>query len=248
MAIWTSDEQLEWPGPPNDLPMKMPKHFHLIWNHSPLPEVYRVHGAALKTLHPGWGHTMWDDDTIRAWMSSLGHTNMGWTVKLIEDAYKDRDKRQVSDIVRLVVIYLYGGVYLDFDYTPRRNFEPLLGGVPCVLTCPSSRNIANGFIAAEAFDPFIKFCLDHLEENFYSVGVSRQGATHKTGPRFMTQMYKDYLAETGLPGARLLDQKYFYPYTYNRLDRENDDFPEAYAVHRWASKKGDVWQPEIQES
>lgn len=244
MAIWDGVEQKQFPltGPLN-----IPKKFHVIWNHTPMPRIYLKHLWKLQDLHPDWDITLWNDQLIR------GHLDGGFfsddLAGMINDAYatvdksgKPKDPRQVSDLVRLGVVSKLGGVYLDCDYTPMKNFEPLLIGAPCVLTCPSPTNIANGFIAADSDDPFIEYCLSQLMANYYS----RSGiATHRTGPRFITQMYKDFLEfHDGLAPARLLPKKFFYPYSYNRLDQENQEFPEAYAIHRWASKKGLVWVPE----
>lgn len=243
MAIWNGVEQLELPGVPNSFEITIPKKFHLIWNHSELPDVYRTHASALRTLHPGWEIEFWDDARTLAWMDQQRGGELSDLVIMLEDAYKNsKDKRQVSDLLRLGLVYLYGGVYLDFDYTPRKNFGPLLGGATCVMTCPSPRNIANGFIAAMAGDAFIGHCVEQLQHEYFARPT--QLATHRTGPRFVTQMYKDFYELYNFVPCRLLEQKYFYPYTYNRTNREHDDFPEAYAVHRWASKKGDVWIPE----
>jgi mannosyltransferase OCH1-like enzyme len=245
VAIWDGEEQKQFvPVPaPEAVALVIPKTFHLIWNHSPLPDVYLEHGKKLQALHPDWTLEYWDDDRAHAFMDLQRGGELDDLVIMLEHAYGNvKDKRQVSDLLRLGLVYLYGGVYLDFDYTPLKNFEPLLRGATCTLTCPSPRNIANGFIAAGPADVFVDFCLSQLMHEYFS--RPGEAATHRTGPRFITQMYKDFVEHYDMVPARLLPQKYFYPYTYNRTDREGEDFPEAYAVHRWASLKGDVWEPQ----
>lgn len=215
---------------------------HYIWNHSSLPSIYEMHMKMFRDLHPGWRIEFWDDQRIESWMSHF-YADPALTdlVRLLEHAYENVvDKRQVSDLLRLGLVWQYGGVYADYDYTFVRNVEPLLEGHACVMTCPSYTNIANGFIAAEAGDVFIKYCLDALTENYFS----GRPTVHATGPAFITRMYKSFLKDTGDAGCKLLEKKIAYPYTYNHREKANEEFPDAYMIHRWGSIDGDVWKPE----
>lgn len=242
MAIWDEPVQQTLRPPYQG---GIPKTFNYIWTHSPLPDVYAKHRDMLRELHPGWEIRTWHDEDIKWWMEETVWSTFDPLIALrdlLEHAYANYntiDKRQISDLFRLGLIWQVGGVYLDFDYTPLRNIEPLLEGAPCVMTCPSYTNIANGFIAAEQGDPFLWFCLENLEASYFS----GKSVVHATGPAFVTRMYRAWEKATFTAGCRLLPKHVAYPYTYNRTDLENEEFPEAYLVHRWASLHGDVWQP-----
>ena len=233
MALW-NDKPQENTRPAT---VGIPKTFHYIWNHSPMPDVYVDHQRALQRLHPDWKIMTWDDESTGLWMELEERGDLKELVDLLAHAYEhSKDKRQVSDILRVGVLYRYGGVYIDCDYTPLKNFEPLLEGEACVLSCETASSIINGFIAAEPEDPFIRYLIDNMPASYFGDGDGKSPAIMaKTGPKFTTRMYHEFLANTGTVGCRLLEKSLLHPYGYTRTDRANEDFPDSYAVHRWAS-------------
>ena len=97
--------------------------------------------------------------------------------KYIEDAYKLKKWAFVSDIVRLDVLYRYGGIYLDTDVefikplpTSYLNFKGFMG-------FEYTNIIAPGLIfGVEKENLFIKEILDsYMNERFY---YNKNGESH----------------------------------------------------------------------
>ena len=223
----------------------IPKVFHLVWNHSPVPESYVGTRRQLERLHPGWEIKTWHDDLVRSWMKSHEAGPLSELVRALRHAYDavksgGGDLRQVSDLFRVGLIWEMGGVYVDWDWQWQKNIEPLIEGAPCVLATMHGRarpTVANGFIAAEPNDDFIKFLLNRLVDSYFS----KAGDTvQRTGPSFTTRAYRGYLEDSLEAGCRLLDKWVLCPNSYWQKPRAGG-YPDSYAVHMWATNHGGVW-------
>lgn len=64
--------------------------------------------AVLQTHHPGWQEVVWDEASVL----NLIQTDFPWFLS----TYRTYPKRvQRSDVSRYMILYKYGGVYLDAD-------------------------------------------------------------------------------------------------------------------------------------
>jgi mannosyltransferase OCH1-like enzyme len=223
----------------------IPKTFHLVWNHSEIPDPYVEARAQLQRLHPGWRIHTWEDVDIDAWCEMEDVGPLSEVVRAIRHAYAavesgDGDLRQVSDLFRVALIWQQGGVYVDWDFRWQKNIEPLLVDAPCVLTTMHGRarpTVANGFIAAEPHDDFVKFLLNRLVDSYFS----KAGDTvQRTGPSFTTRAYRGFFEDNLEAGCRLLDKWVLCPNSYWQKPRAGG-YPDSYAVHMWATNHGGVW-------
>lgn len=106
----------------------VPLIYHQIWyaKKTPRPGVYvgpnkyLPNMVAFEKLHPDWTHILWTNDTID-WL--LDQPRFRGYRELVDQM---QHPIQVADIVRLLILYQYGGIYGDLDITPKQNFEPLL--------------------------------------------------------------------------------------------------------------------------
>jgi mannosyltransferase OCH1-like enzyme len=241
--MWEGEEQSRVP------PGEIPHTLHVIWNHSEMPQVYREHAEEFQRLHPDWVVVVWHDKMIKFAIDDFMDPALAFVIKHAYGSYesgRSKDKRQVSDLLRFAVIWQFGGVYLDCDITPFRNMDHLFSGAGAVLTCEMKNRLANSVVAGEAKNEFIDFCTKRLFESY--LDPSNKNIFTKTGPVVLTDLYWAWLAETGEAGCRLLDKKFFYPYAANSKFAGGgaDDWPEAVAAHRWASRQGQggLWSPD----
>ncbi len=51
---------------------------------------------------------------------------------------------QKADVARYEIVLKYGGIYMDIDFEPLKNIEPLLHGVDAFVAYESAEFICNG--------------------------------------------------------------------------------------------------------
>ncbi|NBR60031.1 MAG: hypothetical protein EBT86_00005 [Actinobacteria bacterium] len=141
-------------------------------------------------------------------------------LKELEDEYMNRDFNDkwknnyrwagLSDIYRLIILYNYGGMFVDadsvvinpgrFDSFLRENSDKILAAweKPGVL-------VANGVISSPAGHPFFKKCLMKLGE--YAEKKKTSNVWERTGPYFITDMMKS----SSSLDIKIVPKHFFYP-------------------------------------
>jgi mannosyltransferase OCH1-like enzyme len=145
-----------------------------------------------------------------------------------------------SDIMRLEVLYRYGGIYLDTDCQCLKSFDDLLGS--SFVGYENEREINLGF-SVIGVEPGNQYVFDALKcvvsvLNNTPVEVVNSNPALYTGPLCST------------PYLMQLDKKcpywYFYPLDYTKskasLERWID---QAYVVHHWSGLDEDGWTKTI---
>lgn len=142
--------------------MSIPHILHRVWLDDPILGRFAQWWDEWKRLHPGWDHRDW---RATADLPPLRNHQLF-------DAAPQRMpgdwKRFRSDIVRLELLYRYGGVYIDADCEPLRPIDDLIDGRECVVGFSPQTNrqgehpITNAVMAATPRHPFIGACLDGL--------------------------------------------------------------------------------------
>ena len=138
----------------------IPKVIHRVWLREEMPEPFRTWGTEWRRLHPGWTLIDWHEPP------DIILPDVFWNARELCD---DDWVRWEADVLRLVILYTWGGVYVDTDIEPLRNLEPLLAGRHCVVgRSPYNRRgkrpITNAFMAAEPNHPYLKALVDGLDE------------------------------------------------------------------------------------
>jgi len=129
-----------------------------------------------------------------------------------------------ADILRLLILYKYGGVYIDADTVVMKpeKFHRFLEKTRGVffgwenLTAARTRKlglgkvrrlVANGLIGAEKGHPFLKALLEGIVEN--SKRTSEKEAWKMVGPLYVTKMYMSLKKK--YPDVHVFPMRYFYP-------------------------------------
>ena len=95
--------------------MLIPRIFHRIWvGPDPLPAEYARYGQTWLDHHPGWELRFWTDD------------NFPDGLRRPEAQERLRSPVERANILRLEVVWRFGGVYVDTDFECRRSIEPLI--------------------------------------------------------------------------------------------------------------------------
>jgi len=171
-----------------------------------------------KIIHIIWKGGEWPQyglDQIYGWQSRL---DASWTIlpyndgnltfiKENADEYGKRifkmaeDMPEIAsyvDIIRLYIIYIYGGYYFDADFQVFNSLEPISHVDSDLIICNSTKAyypyVDNSFFAAKKEDGFIKYCLDTLLERYESnpEGMKKEWIVSRTGPIFFGEMFYNY--------------------------------------------------------
>lgn len=88
----------------------IPKNIHLVYinEHKEIPEIFKKTYDRIKSFHPSWNITLYDDNDARQILTE--HLPY-----LLPTYNKLNHKIQQADFIRLVLVYLYGGFYMDLD-------------------------------------------------------------------------------------------------------------------------------------
>ena len=140
--------------------------------------------------------------------SNIKIRNINQEVWINEDLLEDCTNHAMkSDILRLEIVYRYGGIYVDVDAIARRSFGPVfshcfLSFRPAnwTLSDPMYRQIQakgnkigyagieNNIFGFPAKSNFLKYTLAALRENF----PTQKATLYKTGPVFLKEVFLQY--------------------------------------------------------
>lgn len=200
--------------------MKIPRTFHQIWTSldgksdpGRMPPEYRYYQRTWIKKHPTWELKLWQDKDL---------------FPLINQKQYDEAKSYASrsDILRLEIIYKYGGVYVDTDFECYKNIEPLIRSTDCFVGCEEDGVMTNALFGATPGHPTIKKLIDNLPISLKKYRKYPPNIT--TGPAFWTRTL-DYNE------IKLFPPIYFYPTKPGTKSnkKEENKYPQSYANHHW---------------
>lgn len=136
-----------------DLPV--PAIIHQTWrDHSSIPPSWQQASNSCRSLHPGYEYRLWTDADGRRLIENQ-------LPDLLDtyDSYPYDIQR--ADVIRLVALYLFGGIYLDFDIICLKPLDPLRA-YRFVLPKTMPVGLSNDFMVAQPRHPFVLQLLNSL--------------------------------------------------------------------------------------
>lgn len=121
----------------------IPKKIHFIWIGKEKPWYIDYYIALTKEKYTDYEVKVWGNDDI-----DVNHN------KLTQTAWSKKKYAFVSDYFRAKILYEEGGVYLDTDMVPIRNFESYLED-KLTLGFEFKKMVSTGFVACEPGHPFL---------------------------------------------------------------------------------------------
>ena len=212
---------------------KIPKIIHQIWVGSPVPDKYKEMMASWQKMHPDWKYMLWTDEEIE---------DFPFLSREAFDAAKNYGMK--SDIWRLDILYLYGGLYIDTDFECLQPFDIFHHAHDFYLSLLGD-TIPNGLIGCAPKHPIMETCINKLKEADIT---ELSDPMYVTGPYFLTDIVDEYL-KTTTEGICIYPTSYFYPFpAYARFDYWKGKIApekvrsffrnESFAVHYFATS----WQ------
>jgi mannosyltransferase OCH1-like enzyme len=157
----------------------------------------------------------------------------------IFDSFSIKYVQYESDIIRMNILYEYGGIYLDNDIYLVNNIDSLLESTYSVyISKETEENIINCVLISEPNNEFIKIWLDNFSMGFR---MNNWGWHIRNLPKILLEKYPYYINKYNI---KLLDNIVFCPihWTQGYLlnDKEFKLKKETYGIHLFETILGNV--------
>ena len=166
----------------------IPKLIHQTWKTLDVPDKWKDAVESCKNTNKDYTHIIWSDVMMENFVKKEYPDFYDIYMSYIYDI-------QRCDSFRYLVLYKYGGIYLDMDIVCKKKLDSLLKYdlvISNSANTPSS--FTNAFYMVTPNNPFIKFCIDNLPNyvNSYYYFGKHFHIMNSTGPEFLTNMIKKY--------------------------------------------------------
>jgi len=196
--------------------LPIPRRIHQIWvGPKPMPHEYRDYCKQWRTMHNDWDYRLWGDTDAYMLMDN----------NLVDLYHKPMVQVQKSDIIRLLAVYYYGGVYLDVDFQPFVKLDEFIKGKHCfVVQARKEGSVTNAVFGAVPKHPFIKLLIENITK-YWDVNKG-----NCIGPPMFNDILNTYNVYKFPLGT-------FFPYTWDEKDSlekfNYDNYKNAIAVHHF---------------
>jgi len=226
--------------PPAAEKVVIPKIIHQIWLGSELPEKFKPLVKSWEKMHPHWEYHLWDDEAVKH------HQFFSYRLeKLFEKATNYGMK---SDILRIDLLYQYGGVYIDIDFECLKPLDPLHHTPSCKFYSAllgKDGVIANAFIGSVPKHIILRALLHKFQRIQQTECLSAQDVMQLTGPYAFTQVINQFIRSPN-HNICIYPVNFFYPFPCEMrhyhwdqtLSKEKEEaylHPYTFAVHYWAT-------------
>ena len=177
---------------------RIPKIIHHIWLGNRLPAIYRKYIDSWKEFHPDWQFRLWTDKDLNSFKFVSG--NAFW---------RSMNFGQRSDILRLEILYRYGGVYVDTDFLCLKPHDPFHHTCDFYIGFFAS-NMCNALLGSAPKHPIVRRCLEKIK-NCSHLSSEEKKIYTQTGPILLSHQVRDYINNGG-QGAIAYPPTYFYPF------------------------------------
>jgi mannosyltransferase OCH1-like enzyme len=192
----------------------MEKIIHQIWiGDFKMPLREQALTQKIKLLHPDYEYKLWTDLDIK---EELLPENMN---EVYHEFYEQKQYVFCADLLRIYLVYKYGGFYLDVDFDVKQPLDKFFVDNKGYLFHHNDEDftIPNNLICMEKESPILKYCIEKM--NRYCKWY---------GPSWLGTVVKEFLHlpyETPHNDVKLALEAYnvtFYPY---------NTFENKYASH-----------------
>lgn len=164
--------------------MPIPRLIHQTAKTAEIPERWQGFQKKLRDLHPAWTYRLWTDDDNRNFVKSH--------FPEFFDIFQALPKNIMrADVIRYLLMYRLGGLYMDLDYEMLKPFdllqyEVVLPREACTVQRPET--VCNAIFASAPGHPFFKAVIDELRAN-PPLGPNPD-VENATGPGLISRVYR----------------------------------------------------------
>jgi len=179
--------------------MKIPKIIHQIYvckdSQGKIPEDLLELSKTWRSLHPDWEYRFWDKESIDDFLREYYPDFIPYYYEFPYDV-------QRWDSIRYLILYHFGGLYVDMDYECIEPIDSLLDDSTCCMGLEPSEHaienrkniiLGNALMASVPrhpyFDTIIKTIKQGEMRRFPNKALQ---VMETTGPFMLTRMYENY--------------------------------------------------------
>lgn len=224
--------------------LRIPKKIHQIWfGPKPFPAQLNFCTASCRRLHPDWEYQLWTETEVSALNLAPRLT------RFLLDPSINPGRR--SDVLRLILLQRFGGVYLDVDFYCCRALDELHYNFDLYCgTINQFCEIGNAVIGSIPQHPCLAQCLAAID--LCKKPYSSRMILAESGPYFFTQQLMRYLKTNPSDLNIVLPVNFFLPMPsehrceiWEKAEHTLSSIkafatPESYTIHLWTAS----WQPE----
>lgn len=197
-----------------------PHIIHQIWlqGKDNIPEKYQPNIEKILKNQSKWKYILWDDIMI----INLLRKNKVW----IDTYYKLEYLHHKVDFARYIILYIYGGAYIDMDAKIIKPLDEIINKnneyelivsmlnsniLENYIHCGYNQCLNNGIIITKKNNTIIKKMVDYIVQNpkCSSVSTKISCIQNITGPRRFTQIIYDNMNSK----VKILEPEYLEPCT-----------------------------------
>ncbi|MDD3038884.1 glycosyltransferase family 32 protein [Bacteroides sp.] len=219
----------------------IPKNIHLIFlrKDEPFPELFEKCKQKIQENHLGWNIRLYNKDDAENILTQ-------YLPEYINIYNSFCYNVQKADFLRIVLVYLFGGFYMDLDMLSLkpldelRKYSLILGEEKTV--CQSEQEalnlryqlrIANYMFGGMPKHPFLLKMMDEMAKRAMVVLKSQQEILDITGPGLMTDIYWDnYSMYSDITLLRNTDKRCKQPY-HNEVSCHFGDYAAHLHAGTW---------------
>jgi len=206
---------------------RIPKIIHQIWIGKEVPKEFLEFQKSWKEHHPDWEYRLWTQHNIP--FNELRNYD------LIKDS---SNLGEVSDLVRLELLYKFGGLYVDMDTECLRAHDILHHAYDfymCLQPLDSGLvQLANSPIGSIPGHPILKEMIEEVRRRSF-MAEHKKNIPFKTGPVAVTQAFlkkahKDGFIDMALPTS------FMFPLKCKETEIKKETWKKngAFSIHYWA--------------
>lgn len=210
----------------------IPHTLHRVWLDDPMPYEFEEYGRRWRELHPNWEVVDWRRTADLPRLINQDHFDRA------RELCPGDWKRYKSDLLRLELLYAFGGVYIDTDAEPLKPLDDLVDSINTGAFATWSPNLHHGrklltqfVLGAEPGNAWIRRCIDGIPAA--TARYRHRALAYMIGPHHVT---RTWAADPS--GVSVLSHRLFGPQSNDERNQgAAPDLSEAYAWHRWANTR-----------
>lgn len=197
--------------------MQIPKIIHQIWSDKqyPLPDYLKGLSETWKEHHPEWKYILWDEKDIANFVQKNYPQYWDFYLSLPYDI-------QRWDAVRYLILYKYGGLYVDIDMEALSPIDELLDWDKCNFALEPVENIlsttprpcfTNAFMGCAPEEPFFDYIIKSVfSQETYEIQEKRYPlvVNATTGLVRLSHLYRLYEEKETI---KLIPEYYISPFS-----------------------------------
>jgi mannosyltransferase OCH1-like enzyme len=214
----------------------MEKTLHQIWvGPYEIPDKEKYFLERNKELNPDFKHILWTDSNL---------PELPEKIQELCNYFRDKkDYAFVADVLRIFLVYEYGGLYIDLDCRPNYPLNELeLERYNGFLAHHEEFNVPNGFFGCSRKSSYIahlyKLMLDSkLGDHFFPYWFNKGVREYYNVEDLPESEYWPVLTEKcRVIGSQLLNKWEGDNIKYLHINREFSKYFEHFALHSWDSR------------